>query len=545
MGHFHCCIPRFLCFVFLPLRFLLLYTNFAFRDHHCVPIVIQSYSNLDVHRRTEEARASDPRCSTEMVGQMKPNSLTRPLLWSAYVLADWIATVAMGVISSNIGDIYNKGEHPKSVDPQLLAFWATFFLIHRGGPDTITAFSLEDNDLTTTIVVLVFYAKLSVKREYLDLDHIITYLLLIEALLAEIFALTSVISSGWTLMNMSLNITDVRCKKFANICLRFCGMFGFIVVELCKKFANICLRFCGMFAFVVVGVLSSPTEYITCTWTSVGPAEILMGQSNFLNMISNKILNIKSNFFLVNKLEELTSVGEYRVSLTMIKVIYKRLGDKTKLGTQSIPSSSLGYRNLLLEKNVPIFARELELHRTIITWHIAISLFYYHVDDSSSKLEERENCKVMSDYMFYLLEKQRQMLPVGAGLVTLRDTVIEAQKFLVVLRNDLGTVSRTLLDQHDITIARDEISEMDNTSVLFHACAVAKQLIAEESRELTWKFVEDLWIEVMSYASAQCRVDMHAHQLRRGPEFLSHVWLVQAHLGLLEQFQITPRQTSV
>ncbi|TKY63419.1 hypothetical protein E2542_SST13291 [Spatholobus suberectus] len=85
---------------------------------------------------------------------------------------------------------------------------------------------------------------------------------------------------------------------------------------------------------------------------------------------------------------------------------------------------------------------------------------------------------------------------------------------------------------------------MQSTSVLFHACAVAKQLIAEEYKYPTWQFAEELWVEIMSYAGAQCRVDMHAHQLRRGPEFLSHVWLLQAHFGLLDQFQITARQAT-
>lgn len=30
----------------------------------------------------------------------------------------------------------------------LVAFWAPFLLLHLGGPDTITAFSLEDNELS-------------------------------------------------------------------------------------------------------------------------------------------------------------------------------------------------------------------------------------------------------------------------------------------------------------------------------------------------------------------------------------------------------------
>ncbi|XP_020534858.2 uncharacterized protein LOC105633651 [Jatropha curcas] len=74
----------------------------------------------------------------------------RVLLWCAYLMADWVATVALGVLLNNMGDLYedNKSKKPKlDADTQLTAFWAPFLLLHLGGPDTITAYSLEDNEL--------------------------------------------------------------------------------------------------------------------------------------------------------------------------------------------------------------------------------------------------------------------------------------------------------------------------------------------------------------------------------------------------------------
>uniref|UniRef100_A0A7N2R465 DUF4220 domain-containing protein n=1 Tax=Quercus lobata TaxID=97700 RepID=A0A7N2R465_QUELO len=63
------------------------------------------------------------------------------VLWVAYLLADWFATVALSIISNYLGK--------KPIDPELImtAFWAPFFLLHLGGLDTITAYSLEDNTL--------------------------------------------------------------------------------------------------------------------------------------------------------------------------------------------------------------------------------------------------------------------------------------------------------------------------------------------------------------------------------------------------------------
>ncbi|KAI3456359.1 hypothetical protein Pfo_013022 [Paulownia fortunei] len=67
-------------------------------------------------------------------------------LWSAYLLADWAANFAVGLISSSQSDNFGNTKKDNN-NADLLAFWAPFFLVHLGGPDTITAFALEDNEL--------------------------------------------------------------------------------------------------------------------------------------------------------------------------------------------------------------------------------------------------------------------------------------------------------------------------------------------------------------------------------------------------------------
>lgn len=65
-------------------------------------------------------------------------------IWSPYLLADWIAAFAVGLISNGQA---NESPGKAAVNKQLAAFWAPFLLLHLGGPDAITAFSLEDNEL--------------------------------------------------------------------------------------------------------------------------------------------------------------------------------------------------------------------------------------------------------------------------------------------------------------------------------------------------------------------------------------------------------------
>ncbi|KAL6880365.1 hypothetical protein ACP4OV_011930 [Aristida adscensionis] len=109
------------------------------------------------------------------VGPMrKRSSSPRPrfAVWSCYLLADWVADLALGLLLNNMGNIggagnssssstfglkrggggggganANAGSNDSSSSPIIFAFWTPFLLLHLGGPDTITAYSLEDNEL--------------------------------------------------------------------------------------------------------------------------------------------------------------------------------------------------------------------------------------------------------------------------------------------------------------------------------------------------------------------------------------------------------------
>ena len=60
-------------------------------------------------------------------------------MWLLYLSADAVALFTIGLIANGDDD------SPQRED--LLAFWAPFLLLHLGGPDTITALALEDNEL--------------------------------------------------------------------------------------------------------------------------------------------------------------------------------------------------------------------------------------------------------------------------------------------------------------------------------------------------------------------------------------------------------------
>lgn len=61
------------------------------------------------------------------------------LLWLAYMSADSVAVFVLGHLAVHAGEPSH----------QLVLFWAPFVLLHLGGQDTITAFSMQDNVLWT------------------------------------------------------------------------------------------------------------------------------------------------------------------------------------------------------------------------------------------------------------------------------------------------------------------------------------------------------------------------------------------------------------
>ncbi|OAY80212.1 hypothetical protein ACMD2_09662 [Ananas comosus] len=94
------------------------------------------------------------------------SGLIRFIVWSSYLLADWVADLDLGLLLNSLGNITPSSTatvtishvSPKpnvsggsgdggSNSPVIFAFWAPFLLLHLGGPDTITAFSIEDNEL--------------------------------------------------------------------------------------------------------------------------------------------------------------------------------------------------------------------------------------------------------------------------------------------------------------------------------------------------------------------------------------------------------------
>ncbi|KAH7532366.1 hypothetical protein FEM48_Zijuj04G0012200 [Ziziphus jujuba var. spinosa] len=85
-----------------------------------------------------------------------------------------------------------------------------------------------------------------------------------------------------------------------------------------------------------------------------------------------------------------------------------------------------------------------------------------------------------------------------------------------------------------------ETDGIRSKSVLFDACILAQQLRHLEKDP--WELVSKVWVELLAYGAINCRPNLHAQQPSRGGELLTFTWLLMNHLGLGSQFHEQERQ---
>ena len=166
--------------------------------------------------------------------------------------------------------------------------------------------------------------------------------------------------------------------------------------------------------------------------------------------------------------------------------------------------------------------------------------------NSFEKKDYIQFSKLLSDYMVYLLVMRPTMMSAVAGIgqIRFRDTCAEAEKFFSRRTLEKGQVNeacRKLLDV-DTKVKPVHVKGDRSKSILFDACMLAKELNKldndNKDNDDKWKIISKVWVEMLSYAATHCRPATHAQQVSKGGQLISFVWLLMAHFGLGEQFQI-------
>ncbi|XP_064938768.1 uncharacterized protein LOC135592941 [Musa acuminata AAA Group] len=201
-----------------------------------------------------------------------------------------------------------------------------------------------------------------------------------------------------------------------------------------------------------------------------------------------------------------------------------------KLNHDALPTNGISS----LQRNGVIaqlsWACNLETHaQVILVWHIATSLCEIHgsrVERAKvTSMEMKDNQVVansLSRYCAYLVGFVPDLLPDNGFVAQLifDNAVKEASSLL-------GTFN---LDQRFRSMMN--LSDTSQT-VVCRGATLGKQLIDMETPEMRWKVMAEFWVEMILFLAPSDNAKAHAEGLARGGEFITHLWALLSHAGIL------------
>jgi hypothetical protein len=437
-------------------------------------------------------------------------------------------------------------------------------------PITYTKWGCIFRFITSSITIIVFVLFLIVeKRNHLRTDLIITYILLAGAIILDFYAVILLLLSDRT----KLWLSEQKSESSRNF-----GCFKPMVSRLISCFQPIISPLIFCFGNIVSKLIPSFLPSDKKRWSNS------LAQYNLLTFSLKRnpvpFLDDKCAQKIVKHLPLYETLEKHwykyrceEISSDIKKLIFQHFLKKSKDSKEKAEvdkeKAEINKQKSEYDKHIAslcsargglVFREEqykcsssfdwsteqVEFDQSILIWHIATDLCY-HSDVDKNYLAAKESSKNLSDYMLYLLVIRPFMLPIGIGMIRFRDTCEEAKEFFFSKENGLSSKNKDKLPKMLLEVCTEveptKVKGDRSKSVLFDGCMLANQLQKMVEKEKwnkvkKWKFVCNVWIEILGYAASHCRGYHHAQQLSKGGELLTHVWLLMAHLGITEQFQI-------
>ncbi|KAM7466387.1 hypothetical protein LguiB_013949 [Lonicera macranthoides] len=181
---------------------------------------------------------------------------------------------------------------------------------------------------------------------------------------------------------------------------------------------------------------------------------------------------------------------------------------------------------------------------SVVIWHIATNYCYYLDNNDPTKETLREASKLLSDYMLYLIVSHPHMLGnnvtacdvsglLGSYVLLMDDAKKEG------FSNDKAEICRRMRElKPNVCTPNYSGSTNDSRSrqygrIHIDACDLFSILIGENCKDEKWEIISEVWAEMLFHGAANCELVTHLQQLKKGGEFISQVWLLLFINGLI------------
>ncbi|XP_042416576.1 uncharacterized protein LOC122005565 [Zingiber officinale] len=171
--------------------------------------------------------------------------------------------------------------------------------------------------------------------------------------------------------------------------------------------------------------------------------------------------------------------------------------------------------------------------QTILIWHIA-TCFCETIRPSRRPLASsgKEVATALSKYCAYLVVFVPDLLP---------DQGNRAKRVLDKVVSEIDDLLEGAKDESEMWKKMMELESRKKGTIVEMGAELGKTLVESISDEnKRWKVLAEFWVEYVLYLAPSDNVQAHRENLGSGGEFITHLWVLLYHAGVLERPEIAP-----
>ncbi|KAM3749360.1 hypothetical protein ACB098_05G178600 [Castanea mollissima] len=289
---------------------------------------------------------------------------------------------------------------------------------------------------------------------------------------------------------------------------------------------------------------------ILCHRKALKPWDRKLGQYSLLESFNHNPCKILHNP-LTSLLIDINKKGrKLSAQITLPVEVKKAVIHSLKTNEQQLRNGVASLqRNEVQDKLSWACRLETQSH-VIMVWHIATSFCELNLSSQVIATREQSNQRresnefivatELSKYCAYLVAFAPRLLP-GHAYTTefiFDQVVVEARDKLKGCKKSIYQKMLTCKDdcmkricEEMLTLGKDDPAEAEE--IIERGATLAKQIEQIEDNGLKWKILSEFWAEMMLFVASSGDETAHAEHLAMGGEFVTHLWALLSHAGIL------------
>ncbi|KAF1870688.1 hypothetical protein Lal_00026266 [Lupinus albus] len=174
-----------------------------------------------------------------------------------------------------------------------------------------------------------------------------------------------------------------------------------------------------------------------------------------------------------------------------------------------------------------------DFDKSITIWHIATNICYYADSQYHTTNHKTQMAHFLSNYMMYLLALRPHMLSTTTAKIIfqhsfdkLKDLLGQKEQHVKDEKEACKILRMERVPHYTSSERKTETVVTSKWYMLRDSQRLARNLMVKENR---WEIICSVWVEMLCYAAANCSMDYHSAQIRRGGGLITHVWILLAH----------------